>query len=87
MRKAYVAPLLEIEIYELNSNIASHCGIVVTNGPSVGGKDACGDFPDPFTSIEEPVAEINAPPYNVQFYDDTTCDCYTTGSDYGYWQS
>ena len=27
------------------------------------------------------------PVYNVQFYEDTNCDCYTTGGDYGYWTS
>lgn len=86
MKKAYVAPLLEIEIYELNSNIASHCGIVVTNGPALGDYTQCKDYQDPFMFIEEPVAEINAPPYNVQFYE-ANCDCYTTGGDYGYWQS
>ena len=87
MKKAYVAPLLEIEIYELNSNIASHCGIVVQSGPEAPGHDQCVDFPDPFTFIDEPVAEINAPPYNVEFYEDTNCDCYTTGGVNSYWQS
>ena len=37
--------------------------------------------------FDEPVAEINAPPYNVQFYNDSNCSCYTNGGDYGYWQS
>ena len=35
MKKVYEAPEVEIELYELNASIASHCGIVVSNGPEM----------------------------------------------------
>ncbi|MDD7652768.1 MAG: hypothetical protein PUK81_09550 [Firmicutes bacterium] len=78
-------PSIEVDIYSLDTSIASHCGIVVSNGPEVPGKhEKCGDYDDPFTSG---TATIMGGPYNVQFYEDTNCDCYTTGGDYGYWTS
>ena len=86
MKKVYEPPVLEFELYVLNTNIASHCGFVVTSGPEMGNHEACEGFIDP-TTIEFPDAEINAPPYNVDFYDDTNCDCYTTGGVNSYWQS
>ena len=86
MKKVYEAPTVEIELYCLDANIASHCGIVVHNGPALGDYTQCDDYKDPFGKIGD-VASPMAPPYNVSFYDEDTCDCYTTGGDYGYWQS
>ena len=87
MKKVYVAPVLEIEVYQLDANIASHCGIVVDNGPVIGNHvTPCNDYKDPF-AFDSSTAEINGGPYNVEFYEDTNCDCYTTGGDYGYWTS
>lgn len=84
MKKVYEAPEVEIELYELDKSIASHCGIVVHNGPELGTHKQCGDYNDPFAAR---AATYGAGPYNVQFYEDTNCDCYTTGGDYGYWTS
>lgn len=84
MKKVYEAPALEIEIYELNTSIASHCSMVVHNGPEVGSYQPCNDYKDPFAAS---AASTYGLPHNVQFYEDTNCDCYTTGGDYGYWQS
>lgn len=87
MKKVYEAPKLEIEKYELDTSIASHCGITVSNGPAMGNHSQCDDYKDPFGDPpgEEPM--LMSEPYNVQFYEDTNCDCYTTGGDYGYWTS
>lgn len=82
MKKKYTTPKLEIEYYTLDTSIASHCGIVVSNGPALGGHQACSDYKDPFANYSARNAV-----YNVQFYEDTNCDCYTTGGDYGYWTS
>ena len=87
MKKAYSKPLLEIEAYTLSASIASHCGMVVSNGPALGNHLACDDFKDPFATIKQPDAGIMSGHYNVQFYEDTNCDCYTTGGGYGYWTS
>lgn len=85
MKKVYEAPLLEVEAYELDASIASHCGIVVSNGPALGEHVQCDDYKDPFATSAGTYSLKKA--YNVQFYEDTNCDCYTTGGDYGYWTS
>ena len=87
MKKAYSKPLLEIEAYTLSASIASHCGIVVSNGPAMGTHEQCKDYHDPFQTVIPPENSILGGPYNVKFYEDTNCDCYTTGGDYGYWTS
>lgn len=85
MRKVYEAPKMEIEYYSLDTSIASHCSIVVSNGPGVGGHAECSDYEDPFAMST--YALNDGPAYNVQFYEDTNCDCYYSSSDYGYWTS
>lgn len=86
MKQAYEAPLFEVETYELDANIASHCGIVVSNGPEVGNYRQCDDYQDPFI-MGQMVGDATTTVYNVQFYEDTNCDCYYSSSDYGYWTS
>lgn len=86
VKKVYEAPYLEIEEYELDASIASHCGIVVSNGPELGGHEGCDDYIDPFATESASSYSLQRV-YNVQFYEDTNCDCYTTGGDYGYWTS
>ena len=84
MKKKYEAPTLETEIFELSEGIASNCGIVVDIGPIVGDHiQVCPIYneKDPFRSSTYSL------PHNVEFYEDTNCDCYTTGGDYGYWTS
>ena len=86
MKRSYVAPTLEVELYQLDQAIASNCAIVVSNGPAMGDYAPCEDFIDPFSVVPGGM-NVMSLPHNVQFYEDTNCDCYTTGGDYGYWQS
>lgn len=83
MKRSYVAPTLEIELYELDQAIASNCGIVVKQGPAMGDHPECEGYVDPWGGL----SLMSAPPHNVNFYEDTNCDCYTSGGDYGSWQS
>lgn len=87
MKKVYEAPTLEIELYELDASIASNCAIPVSNGPAVGNHEQCDDYVDPFEMSTYSVMAASDGPYNVQFYEDTNCDCYYSSSDYGYWTS
>lgn len=86
MKKLYVAPTLEIELYELDASIASNCTEVVSNGPAVGNHKQCDDYKDPF-AMSTMSLDDEGGPYNVQFYEDTNCDCYYSSSDNGYWTS
>lgn len=87
MKKVYHAPELEIEVYQLNASIASNCGIVVHNGPAMGNHTQCDDYKDPFNMNKARYGAQTMAIYNVQFYEDTNCDCYTTGGNYGFWTS
>lgn len=85
MKKLYIKPSVEVDIYSLDTSIASHCHIVVSNGPAIGNHEQCHDYQDPFGGANASI--MSSTPINVQFYDVTTCDCYTTGGDHGYWTS
>lgn len=82
MKKAYKKPRVEIEVYTLDTSIASNCGIVVSNGPALGDHAPCEGYEDPFGTFS-----ARSGPYNVHFYEDTNCDCYTTTTEAGYWTS
>lgn len=83
-KKNYQAPKLELEEFKLDANIASNCAHVVTNGPALGEHHACDDYMNPFGANSISLFSSNL--YNVNFYEDTNCDCYTSGGD-GYWTS
>ena len=83
MKRSYVAPTLEMELYELDQAIASNCGIIVKPGPAMEHHQECEGYVDPWGGL----SLMSAPPHNVNFYEDTNCDCYTTGGTYGSWQS
>jgi len=88
MKKRYVKPSIEMEVYELDASIAGNCGIVVDNGPAMGSHEVCESDAElaPFGAAG--IATFSTRPiYNIHFYEDTDCDCYTTGSDNGYWTS
>lgn len=87
MKKVYEKPVLEMECYELGSSVASNCSEVVSNGPAVGNHEQCSDYEDPFEMESRSMMVMSDGPYNVQFYEDTNCDCYYSSSDYGYWTS
>lgn len=82
MKKVYEAPILETEVYELDASIASHCGVVVHNGPADETHDECDDYIDPYATGYS-LKKV----YNVGFYDTESCDCYTTGAHATYWTS
>ena len=86
MKKAYSAPQLELEIYNLSASIASNCNVVVNNGPAIEelGITECSDYKElnPFPST----SSYRLRQYNVNFYE-SNCDCYTTGAGGSYWTS
>ena len=76
MKLKYEKPMLEIENYELDTSIASNCGLVVTSGPEHANHAPCDDYYD---LIGWPKTKsIDGPKYNIDFYDD--CACYYTAS-------
>ena len=83
LKKVYEKPYVLIERYELNASIASNCAIVVSNGPAMGTHALCDDYEDPFAGVSATTYGV----YNVQFYEDTNCDCYYSSNDSGYWTS
>lgn len=85
MKQVYEAPLFEVETYELDANIASHCTVKVTNGPAVGSHEQCDDYDNPF--LTQLPGDATTATYNVDFYEDTNCDCYYSASGNGYWTS
>lgn len=84
MKKIYRKPNIEVEIYSFSESIASNCTIVVNNGPAVGDRAQCSNYKDPYEGMA--LFSMNSVT-NVSFYDDETCDCYTTGNNAGYWTS
>lgn len=85
MKKPYEAPRVEIERYTLDASIASNCAMVVSNGPALGDHKQCEDYEDPFAMNAYGISAQAV--YNVQFYEDTNCDCYYSAGDQGYWTS
>lgn len=75
MKKVYVAPTLEIELYELDASIASNCSMVVDMGPEApDAKKVCDSYYE--KTGEERGISANSLPYNVQFWSEESCDCY-----------
>lgn len=78
MKKIYAKPYVAIEKYELSSNIASNCALVVNMGPEgTGAVRVCQDYYDKTgeTPPESGIAMYSLP-YNVQFWTEESCDCY-----------
>ena len=74
MKKVYSKPSVEIEVYELNADIAANCGSTVSLGPEAPGKVVCEEFEDAFDVFSlSPRAKGGTP-----FYSDgsANCDCY-----------
>lgn len=74
MKKVYSKPLVEIEVYEMNADIASNCGRTVSLGPEAPGKTVCEEFEDAF----EVFSLYGARSVGTPFYSDgaANCDCY-----------
>lgn len=85
-KEEYIAPDVQIEYYQLDKNIASNCSIVVSNGPDMGTHHQCSDYKDPFSAAKPNMMRRAPRKYNVQFYEDTNCDCYDSSGE-GYWTS
>lgn len=79
MKKVYKAPELEIEVYELSSNIAANCFYVINSGPEVGTQAACSDYEDMMNTKSRAVMRGGS---NITFYEEMGCDCYTTVDGY-----
>lgn len=73
MKKIYKKPIVEIERYELNCNIASNCALVVNMGPE--GPDCIKVCEDYYEKTGEEISTFSLP-HNVQFWSEETCDCY-----------
>lgn len=80
MKKVYEAPSLEIELYELDTSIASNCSTVVDMGPEgPGAEKVCKDYYD---KAEEPYPDSASWSlrHNVDFWTEANCDCYYSAS-------
>ena len=79
MKKVYEKPSFEIEYYQLNSNIASNCTLVVNMGPeATGAVKVCDDY---YEKTGEQAPARYSLPHNVQFWTAETCDCYYSAGD------
>ncbi|MBQ8856523.1 MAG: hypothetical protein IJ024_00110 [Lachnospiraceae bacterium] len=74
MKKVYSKPLLEIEVYKLNADIAANCASHVSLGPEAPGKTVCDEFKDAFEVSSYGMRAAGGTP----FYEDgaANCDCY-----------
>ena len=80
MKKVYEAPSLEIELYELDTSIASNCSAVVTMGPEGPGAVAvCQDYYE-ITGERKPDSATWSLRHNVDFWTEANCDCYYSAS-------
>ena len=88
MKKEYMKPQLEIEIYQLNAAIAANCTNVITLGPEAPGKVTCDEFKTGYGDETTPwglLREAVTP-----FYNDGSlakCDCYYSSGGNGYFTS
>ena len=51
MKKEYMKPYVEVEVYELDAAIAANCGQVISLGPEAPGKEICKEFEGAFDVI------------------------------------
>lgn len=84
MKKTYTKPLMEIEVYELLTDIAANCGEKVSLGPEAPGKTVCSEFEDAFE-----VFSFRARSGGTPFYQDgsANCDCYYSSGGGNYFTS
>lgn len=88
MKKVYQAPIVEIEVYELNMNIAQNCSTIVNAGPGLEGVyNTCSDYSGVFGDDITDGNGTGSGAYNVNFYEITNCDCYYSSGDSQVWTS
>ena len=90
MKKAYMKPSVEVEVYTLSASIASNCINIVTLGPEdpMLSKPACAEFED-LWKINTQIGG-GAGIMSISFYDaggTAGCDCYYTAGGDGYFTS
>ena len=95
MKKRYIKPTIEVELYELNTAIATGCGTICNLGPGLETHDhlhdVCSDYvPDlgggirPFSLIDDSddegwVAGSHQEPIVANFYANS-CSCYLSAN-------
>lgn len=86
MKKVYSKPMLEIEVYELNANIAANCGNTVSLGPEAPGHEICDEFKDAFDVVTYGLLSTEN---RTPFYSDgsANCDCYYSSGGAGFFTS
>ena len=84
MKKTYMKPYVEVEVYMLDAAIALNCSPVVTLGPEAAGKDTCKEFKDAFDTGSISTFSVKKP-----FYADgsANCNCYYSSADSTYFTS
>ena len=88
MRKTYMKPMAEIEVYKLDAAIATNCGETVSLGPEAPGHTTCDEFKDAFEVYSLP-GNARAAAAGTPFYADGTanCDCYYSSGGGSYFTS
>lgn len=86
MKKVYSKPLIEIELYEMNANIAANCGSTVSLGPEAIGHTVCEEFEDAFEVASYGLSRSTGV---RPFYEDgsANCDCYYSSGGASYFTS
>ena len=88
MKKEYMKPYVEVEVYELDAAIAANCGQVISLGPEAPGKTTCDEFKDAFEVFAlRPYASTRSG--GTPFYTDGAahCDCYYSSGSGNYFTS
>ena len=84
MKKTYMKPYIEVEVYTLDAAIALNCSPIVTLGPEAVGKTTCDEFKDAFDTDSISTFSVKKP-----FYADgsANCNCYYSSADSTYFTS
>lgn len=82
MKKNYIKPSVEIELYELSDSIASNCNVTVTMGPeALDAVKVCEDYYDKSGESKDGVVfSARSIQHNIDFWTEATCDCYYSAS-------
>lgn len=82
MKKEYLKPTIEVEVYTLTASIAHLCSPIISMGPGnpLLNEPECDEFKDSFGGF----AANNSPA--TSFYE-KTCDCYYSAGGEGYFTS
>ena len=91
MKKEYMKPSVEVEVYTLSASIAHNCQNIVTVGPQdlLTGRPACDEFKD-LWEITGQFGNVVSPMGGNSFYEGSNgaaCDCYYTAGGQGYFTS